>query len=146
LNQTARREDVPRDRNCGPGSDRQAVEVHANNFALRHAARALARFPVTEFHWRAGINGLRRVHAAEAPCSGSRDDDGADIDKPRGRRSSARRRSVSHVSAASNRCTRGPAAISCDDGARLAERTRPYFVFTHVSFSLRIETQEHAAT
>jgi len=29
-----------------------ATELHANNFALRHAARALARLPAKECKWR----------------------------------------------------------------------------------------------
>ena len=51
---------------------------HANNFALRQAVRALARFPVKEFHRRAGIKGLRRAHAEGVDGS---DDDRVAIDK-----------------------------------------------------------------
>ena len=38
-----------------------ADELQANNLALRHVARALARLEVEEFHWREALNGAGRA-------------------------------------------------------------------------------------
>jgi hypothetical protein len=87
------------------------AEPHANNFALRHAARALA--------WRAGIVDLRRVDAeeAESPDNFERAAIDDELCSP------ARRSVTSEANTESRRFTRGPAMVS-RDGAALAELTR----------------------
>lgn len=126
-----RETDVRRARSGEAGLKRTICrDVHANNFALRHAWRALA--------WRAGIIDLRGVEAEDAGSAGAFDADCVGIGDELCSR--ARGSATSDANTESKRFTRGPAMVS-SEGAALAERTRrTYFVFTHVSFKLRIGT------